>query len=100
MLLYEFTGKGMAVLLSTPCMDEAARCHRVGLIHAGRLLAEGGPDALVRAFDHATLEVELAPAGAGPGDARARLDRVIAQSPEIAVLKHTPSCPEAGTGEE
>ena len=34
---------GMAVLLSTPYMDEAERCHRVGLIHHGRLLLEGEP---------------------------------------------------------
>ncbi len=56
-LLYEFVADGMAVLLSTPYMDEAERCHRVGLVHHGRLLAEGRPTALVRDFDHEVYEV-------------------------------------------
>jgi hypothetical protein len=29
-------------------MDEAERCHRVGLVHRGRLLLEGEPRALMR----------------------------------------------------
>lgn len=57
-LLYEFVGEGMAILVSTPYMDEAARCHRVGLIHRGRLVAEGPPRDLVRDFDHSVVEVE------------------------------------------
>ena len=44
-LLHEFVAGGMAVLVSTPYMDEAERCSRVGLIHAGRLLLEGAPPA-------------------------------------------------------
>jgi ABC-2 type transport system ATP-binding protein len=54
-LLHEFVAEGMAVLLATPYMDEAARCHRVGLIHRGRLLAEGDPAALVAAARHPAL---------------------------------------------
>jgi ABC-2 type transport system ATP-binding protein len=57
-LLYEFVGEGMAILVSTPYMDEAARCHRVGLISQGRLVAEGPPRELVRDFDHPVIEVE------------------------------------------
>ncbi len=57
-LLYEFVQDGMAILVSTPYMDEAARCHRVGLIHRGRLLAEGTPRDLVQTFDHAVVELE------------------------------------------
>lgn len=56
-LLYEFASEGMAVLLSTPYMDEAERCHRVGLLHRGRLLAEGPPGDLVRDLDHEPYEV-------------------------------------------
>lgn len=33
----------VAVLVSTPYMDEAARCTRVGFMRAGRLLIEGSP---------------------------------------------------------
>jgi ABC-2 type transport system ATP-binding protein len=47
-LLHEFVHGGMAVLVSTPYMDEAERCHRVGLVHRGRLLLEGEPGELTR----------------------------------------------------
>lgn len=50
-LLYTLVDEGLAVLLATPYMDEAARCHRVGLLHGGRLIAEDAPAALVRAFE-------------------------------------------------
>ena len=56
-LLYEFVAAGMAVLLATPYMDEAARCHRVGLMHRGQLLAEDEPARLVSGFVHETLLV-------------------------------------------
>jgi ABC-2 type transport system ATP-binding protein len=56
-LLHEFVHGGMAVLLSTPYMDEAERCNRVGLIHHGELLVEGEPQQLLRDFDHHTFEV-------------------------------------------
>jgi len=42
-LLHEFVHGGMTVLVSTPYMDEAERCSRVGLLHAGQLLLEGQP---------------------------------------------------------
>lgn len=57
-LLHEFVGEGMAILVSTPYMDEAARCHRVGLVAAGRLVAEGTPAGMVRDFDHQVWEVD------------------------------------------
>jgi len=49
-LLHEFIQEGMTVLLSTPYMDEAERCHRVALVHHGRLLLEGEPSALLAEF--------------------------------------------------
>jgi ABC-2 type transport system ATP-binding protein len=56
-LLFELVAEGMAILVSTAYMDEAARCHRVGLIHEGRLLLEGRPTSLLEAFPHLVLEV-------------------------------------------
>jgi len=50
-LLHEFVEGGMAVVISTPYMDEAERCHRVGLVHHGRLLLEGAPERLLAAFE-------------------------------------------------
>jgi ABC-2 type transport system ATP-binding protein len=42
-LLQRFASEGMAVLLTTAYMDEAARCHRVGLLHQGRLIRSQTP---------------------------------------------------------
>jgi ABC-2 type transport system ATP-binding protein len=52
-LLHEFVEGGMAVVISTPYMDEAERCHRVGLVHHGRLLLEGAPERLLADFERA-----------------------------------------------
>jgi len=55
-LLYEFVQAGMAVVISTPYMDEAERCSRVGLVHEGRLLLEGQPQALLAESGRASFE--------------------------------------------
>lgn len=47
-LLYGLVHEGMTLMVSTPYMDEAARCHRVGLLYAGEVIAEGAPRALAR----------------------------------------------------
>lgn len=53
-LLHELVAEGSAVLVTTPYMDEAERCHRVGLMHEGRLLAEGDPVAWAK--EHGSFE--------------------------------------------
>ena len=55
-LLYEFVQAGMAVVISTPYMDEAERCSRVGLVHQGRLLLEGRPRELLAASGRPSFE--------------------------------------------
>ncbi len=77
-LLYEFVEDGMAVLISTPYMDEAERCHRVGLVHHVKLLAEGAPRTLVREFDHEAFEVL--------GGDRDALDEVLRALPSVRAL--------------
>jgi ABC-2 type transport system ATP-binding protein len=54
-LLFELTAEGMAVVVSTPYMDEAARCHRVGLIHGGRIILDGQPATLLSRFSERVL---------------------------------------------
>ena len=49
-------GEGAALLVSSHVMDEAARCHRLGLIRQGRLLAEGTPPDLLEQAGAASLE--------------------------------------------
>ncbi len=55
-LLYEFVAEGMGVIVSTPYMDEAARCGRVCLVSGGKVLTEGEPTALVRDCRDVVLE--------------------------------------------
>ena len=47
-VLKRLSGEGISVLVSTPYMDEARMCDRIGLIFHGGLLAIDTPDQLVR----------------------------------------------------
>jgi ABC-2 type transport system ATP-binding protein len=49
--------KRAAVLVSTPYMDEAARCSRVGFLRKGRLLVEGPPKDLQARMPFEVLEL-------------------------------------------
>jgi ABC-2 type transport system ATP-binding protein len=49
-------GRGRAVLVSTPYMDEAARCARIGFMSQGRLLMEGTPAELRANLEGQVLE--------------------------------------------
>jgi ABC-2 type transport system ATP-binding protein len=46
-----------AVLVSTPYMDEAARCTRVGFMNAGRIIQEGSPAAFRAGLEGRVLEL-------------------------------------------
>ncbi|MBN1608220.1 MAG: ABC transporter ATP-binding protein [Polyangiaceae bacterium] len=74
-LLRALVREGMTILLSTPYMDEAARCHRVGLIHQGRLLLEGEPQALLGRFAHRVFRIQ--------GGQRDEVLRLLEQAPEV-----------------
>ncbi|PKN54533.1 MAG: ABC transporter ATP-binding protein [Deltaproteobacteria bacterium HGW-Deltaproteobacteria-14] len=77
-LLHRFVDGGMAVLLATPYMDEAARCDRVGLLHRGELLAEGPPERLIRDFHHATLMLHC--------EDRAAVEAAVEDRPDVLAL--------------
>ena len=42
-ILYKLLGEGVSILVTTAYLDEAERCHRVGLLHHGKLHAVGTP---------------------------------------------------------
>ncbi len=52
---------GVAVLVSTPYMDEASRCGRIGLLHHGHLLTEGTPTQLRATLQGRVLELAGTP---------------------------------------
>jgi len=54
-------GSGVAVLVSTPYMDEASRCTRVGFMRDGKLLLEGTPAELRARLEKRILELRGQP---------------------------------------
>jgi ABC-2 type transport system ATP-binding protein len=53
--------EGVAVLVSTPYMDEAGRCGRVGFMRNGKILVEGKPDKLRSNLNGRIIEVHGEP---------------------------------------
>lgn len=51
-------GAGLTILVSTPYMDEASRCDRVGLIQDGRILEIDTPDGIEASFARPLLAVQ------------------------------------------
>jgi ABC-2 type transport system ATP-binding protein len=47
-LIYELSGKGVTIFVTTHYMDEAEYCDRLGMIYRGELIAIGTPEALKR----------------------------------------------------
>jgi ABC-2 type transport system ATP-binding protein len=60
-LLIRLLGEGRAIVVSTPYMDEAARCTRVGFMDGGRILVEGAPRALTATMVGRVLELAARP---------------------------------------
>jgi ABC-2 type transport system ATP-binding protein len=75
-LLFDLWQEGVTIIVSTPYMDEAERCSRVGFLDHGKLVASGRPDELRRAFRGAILEVFA--------DQRFAAKEVLAHSPHVA----------------
>lgn len=53
--------QGVCVLISTPYMDEAARCSRIGFMQHGRLIQEGTPGELRSSLTGRILELRAEP---------------------------------------
>ncbi len=49
-LIYQLSGQGVTVFITTHYMDEAEYCDRLGLIYRGELIASGAPEALKTDF--------------------------------------------------
>ncbi|HEY3065123.1 MAG TPA: ATP-binding cassette domain-containing protein, partial [Methylomirabilota bacterium] len=55
--LAQLSSQGITIFLATPYLDEAERCHRVALVHEGRIHQTGTPADLRRALGLQRLEV-------------------------------------------
>jgi ABC-2 type transport system ATP-binding protein len=54
-LIYELTGRGVTVFVTTHYMDEAEYCDRLGMIYDGKLVALGTPEELKKEFMKETV---------------------------------------------
>jgi len=54
-------GDGVSVIISTPYMDEASRCHRVGFMKNGKIIAEDTPSTLRSRLTGRVLELRGTP---------------------------------------
>ena len=59
-ILYELVSEGVTILTSTAYLDEAERCHRVALMHQGKLLFCDTPANLKAQFHKGVLSVTSA----------------------------------------
>ncbi|HTX78943.1 MAG TPA: ABC transporter ATP-binding protein [Longilinea sp.] len=60
-ILTEVVQQGVTVMLSTPYMDEAERCHQVGMLYDGHLLTSGTPAELIGRLPFSIIEVKAKP---------------------------------------
>jgi ABC-2 type transport system ATP-binding protein len=56
-ILYQLVAEGVAILTSTAYLDEAERCHRVALLHQGRLLFCDTPGNLKSKLQKAVISI-------------------------------------------
>ena len=67
-LIYELSGKGVTVFVTTHYMDEAEYCDRIGLIYRGELIALGTPEVLkTRFMKEEILDLQGRPSAGGHG---------------------------------
>lgn len=72
-LLSHFLESGITILMSTPYLDEAERCHRIAMLHEGQVLALDEPGRLRASLSGQWFEVVI-------GDPRAVVARLDAMS--------------------
>ncbi len=75
-ILTDVVHQGVTVVLSTPYMDEAERCHKVGMLFGGSLLASGSPEEMSNNLPFAIIELKARP--------RKDMRRIVADTPGIA----------------
>lgn len=75
LLIYQLLQQGLTLLVTTPYLDEAERCHRVGLMDHGRLVACDSPSGLRGILPGTLLELR--------GPAPEVLSPLLSRLPEV-----------------
>src|SRR5574341_2470923 len=75
LLIYQLLSQGLTLLVSTPYLDEAERCHRVGLMDRGRLVACDTPPRLREILPGTVLELR--------GPALETISALLSRLPEV-----------------
>ncbi|NLC29169.1 MAG: ABC transporter ATP-binding protein [Chloroflexi bacterium] len=60
-ILAEVVQNGVTVVVSTPYMDEAERCHEISFLSGGKILATGSPNDLIGKLPFNILELKASP---------------------------------------
>lgn len=60
-ILADVVQSGVTIVVSTPYMDEAERCHQIGIIYQGKMMAIGTPAELAGRLPFGTIEVKAKP---------------------------------------
>jgi len=55
--LAHLASEGLTILVATPYLDEAERCHRIGFMHQGRILSIGTAEELCASLDAKRIEL-------------------------------------------
>lgn len=61
LILAQVVNQGVTVLVSTPYMDEAERCHQVSVLYQGKILTSGTPTELTASLPFEIVEVKSKP---------------------------------------
>jgi ABC-2 type transport system ATP-binding protein len=81
-ILASVVQQGVTILVSTPYMDEAERCHRVGMLYGGKILVDGTPDEMTSRLPFEIIEVKAKP--------RKAMRQIITESVSEGILEWRP----------
>jgi ABC-2 type transport system ATP-binding protein len=59
-ILSSILEQGVTIFMTTPYLDEAERCHTVGMMHQGRIIKTGTPDAIKAGLPGKIYRIESA----------------------------------------
>ena len=82
-ILTELHLEGVTIIVSTPYMDEAERCSRVGLMYQGKLIVCDVPERIKAMVDGELLELRLSDGRAGVDRGLRRARAILSQLPGI-----------------